>query len=108
MFQFRTTHPTSSEQIVEKQKKRKESHNAVERRRRDHINEMIHQLGCLVEDGEGEAGRMNKGEILQKAVERIHVLEKAVELQGARLALVDPTYKLPEIVVESASIPEEA
>lgn len=107
MFQFRTSHPTSSEQIVEKQKKRKESHNAVERRRRDHINEMIQQLGSLVEDGEGEAGRMNKGEILQKAVERIRMLQMAVELQGTRLAQVDPNFKLPEIVFEQPSIPEE-
>lgn len=97
LFQFRTTNPASADQIIEKQKKRKESHNAVERRRRDHINEMIQQLGALVEDANGsEAGRLNKGEILQRAVEKIRLLERTVRLQKNRLAAVDPSFQLDE------------
>jgi len=97
LFQFRTTNPASADQIMEKQKKRKESHNAVERRRRDHINEMIQQLGSLVEDASGsEAGRLNKGEILQRAVEKIRHLERIVRLQKNRLAVVDPNFQLDE------------
>jgi len=102
LFQFRTGQPSSTEQIVEKQKKRKESHNAVERRRRDHINEMIHQLGLLVDEGDGESARLNKGEILQKAVERIRMLERIAEIQATHLGVVDPTFTLPEITIELA------
>lgn len=40
--------PASMERFLEKQRKRKESHNAVERRRRDHINDMIKRLSELV------------------------------------------------------------
>lgn len=40
--------PVSVERFLEKQRKRKESHNAVERRRRDHINDMIKKLSELV------------------------------------------------------------
>lgn len=97
IFQFRTSNPASAEQIVEKQKKRKESHNAVERRRRDHINEMIQQLGGLVEECEGEAGRLNKGEILQRSVERIRILQRIVEAQRERLAQLDPGFVLPDL-----------
>lgn len=48
----------SLEQLLEKQRKRKENHNAVERRRRDHINEMIQKLSSVIEatmfsEGEG-------------------------------------------------------
>ncbi len=36
------------EAINEKRRKRRESHNAVERRRRDHINEKIQELSSLL------------------------------------------------------------
>ncbi len=107
MFQFRATNPASAEQIIEKQKKRKESHNAVERRRRDHINEMIHQLGLIVDDGDGESIRLNKGEILQRAVERIRFLEQVVQVQRDHLAIVDPTFELPQIVIQPAAAPHD-
>lgn len=108
LFQFRAHHPASAEQFVEKQKKRKESHNMVERRRRDHINEMIKELGCLVDEGDGESLRMNKGEILERAVERLRYLEQVVRHQRQHLAQVDPVYQLPHISIPStAQILEE-
>lgn len=108
LFQFRAQHPASTEQFVEKQKKRKESHNMVERRRRDHINEMIKELGCLVDEGDGESVRMNKGEILQRSVERLRYLEQVIHHQRQHLALVDPAYELPQITIQPAARIQEA
>lgn len=108
IFQFRAQHPASAEQFVEKQKKRKESHNMVERRRRDHINEMIKELGCLVDEGDGESVRMNKGEILQRSVERLRYLDQVIHHQRQHLALVDPTYQLPQITIQPAASIQEA
>lgn len=104
LFQFRTAHPASTEQIIEKQKKRKESHNAVERRRRDHINEMIQQLGQMVDQEGSESARLNKGEILQRAVERIRLLEQIVHHQTEHLGRVDPSFKLPIINVSPRAV----
>jgi len=100
MFSFKTTTPTppnSVIQLLERQKRRKENHNAVERRRRDHINEMIQKLAQLVESDKGE-GRMeevklNKGEVLERAVEQIVRLTRIVKDQNERLKLVDPEWK---------------
>lgn len=110
--------------LIEKQRRRKESHNAVERRRRDHINEMIHRLTVLVEqdicalygseqsssptsfrkdpiegsaeftNGDGSP-RLNKGEVLEKAVERIQELSRITRLQALRLHQIDPTWRVP-------------
>lgn len=71
-----------------KLRKRRESHNAVERRRRDHINEMIQKLNYLISGSESlpdDCSRSNKGEILARAVEYISDLKSQYELALERL-----------------------
>ncbi|PVU90695.1 hypothetical protein BB559_004487 [Furculomyces boomerangus] len=58
--------------IYEKKQKRRESHNAVERRRRDHINERIQELYELIPSSmKDPATKPNKGLILRLACEYI-------------------------------------
>jgi len=77
--------------LNEKRRRRRESHNAVERRRRDNINEKIHELSTLIPEhilnpnnGEGPVGKPNKGTILKKSVEYIKHLQALVEQQEAK------------------------
>jgi hypothetical protein len=74
------THPAftglSMQQLFEKKRRRRESHNAVERRRRDNINERIFELSALLP--ERDAIKNNKGTILRKSVEHIRVLHEQV------------------------------
>jgi hypothetical protein len=74
--------------LYEKRRRRRESHNAVERRRRDAINERIGELGSLLpysimdEDSKQKA---SKGCILAKSVEFIrraqYALQDSIERQ---------------------------
>lgn len=59
--------------MLEKKRQRRESHNAVERRRRENINERIHELATLLPDSQ-EAVKLNKGTILRKSVDYIRYL----------------------------------
>jgi len=77
--------------LNEKRRRRRESHNAVERRRRDNINEKIHELSTLIPEhilnpnnGEGPVGKPNKGIILRRSVEYIKHLQALVEKQEAK------------------------
>lgn len=72
------------ELINERRKKRRESHNQVERRRRDHINEKIQELSMLLPEFPTDAqNKPNKGIILKRSVDylrHIHVFaEKQME-----------------------------
>ncbi|KAI8375912.1 uncharacterized protein BYT42DRAFT_572749 [Radiomyces spectabilis] len=69
--------------IMEKRRRRRESHNAVERRRRDNINERIQELGTLLLDNiNNSVIKLNKGAILRKSVEQMRSLqEKLAEYQ---------------------------
>ncbi|KAI9005783.1 helix-loop-helix DNA-binding domain-containing protein [Phycomyces nitens] len=65
--------------IMEKRRRRRESHNAVERRRRDNINDRIQELGTLLPDLEEDGvNRLNKGTILRKSVDQIKQLQRDV------------------------------
>ncbi|KAI7869175.1 helix-loop-helix DNA-binding domain-containing protein [Spinellus fusiger] len=65
--------------IMEKRRRRRESHNAVERRRRDNINDRIQELGKLLPHLEEEGvNRLNKGTILRKSVDQIKQLQRDV------------------------------
>lgn len=82
---------------IDKIRKRRESHNAVERRRRDHINECIQRLNSLVPVSDdngvvGDALRTNKGEILLRTVEYIQSLKSAYDQALAFILKVDPTW----------------
>jgi len=71
--------------LNEKRKKRKESHNATERRRRDFINEKIFELSTLIPesffDQCANENRTHKGVILQKSVDYINHLLNSLKTQ---------------------------
>ncbi|RKP11931.1 helix-loop-helix DNA-binding domain-containing protein, partial [Piptocephalis cylindrospora] len=77
--------------MYDKRRKRRESHNAVERRRRDNINEKIQELSHLVPDCFGAINaaasgmKANKGAILRKSVDYIRQLQSLVNQQSGRM-----------------------
>ncbi|KAJ7883190.1 helix-loop-helix DNA-binding domain-containing protein [Mycena olivaceomarginata] len=78
--------------VDEKRRRRRESHNAVERRRRDNINLQISELAKLIPqylfetDADGDKGiSREKGVILQKTLEYIRSLEQLATAQAERL-----------------------
>ncbi|KAJ1771777.1 hypothetical protein LPJ74_002080 [Coemansia sp. RSA 1843] len=73
-------------QVYEKRRRRRESHNAVERRRRDNINDRIQDLFTLLPDTMIDANaKPNKGMILKKSVEYIRQLQHMLQSQSNRL-----------------------
>jgi histidinol dehydrogenase len=62
--------------LNEKRRRRRESHNAVERRRRDHINEKIGELSQLLPEFAGDAqNKPNKGTILKRSVDYVRHIQ---------------------------------
>ncbi|KAJ2781240.1 Cell morphogenesis protein PAG1 [Coemansia javaensis] len=75
-----------SQKSYEKRRRRRESHNAVERRRRDNINDRIQELYQLLPEAMTDINvKPNKGVILKKSVEYIHQLQQALQSQNARI-----------------------
>ncbi|KAJ2740942.1 hypothetical protein H4S06_005991, partial [Coemansia sp. BCRC 34490] len=73
-------------QVYEKRRRRRESHNAVERRRRDNINDRIQELFTLLpETMIDQNAKPNKGMILKKSVEYIRQLQHMLQNQNSRL-----------------------
>lgn len=73
---------------MEKRRRRRESHNAVERRRRDTINERINELGTLLPESMLDStgpNKPNKGVILKKSVEHIRFLQQEMQTYQARI-----------------------
>ncbi|ORX67412.1 helix-loop-helix DNA-binding protein [Linderina pennispora] len=63
----------------EKRRRRRESHNAVERRRRDNINDRIQDLYTLLPETMIDANtKPNKGIILKKSVDYIRQMQQLV------------------------------
>ncbi|KAJ1791971.1 hypothetical protein LPJ59_004907, partial [Coemansia sp. RSA 2399] len=76
----------SAVQVYEKRRRRRESHNAVERRRRDNINDRIQDLFTLLPDTMIDINaKPNKGMILKKSVEYIRQLQHMLQSQSNRL-----------------------
>lgn len=99
MFSFRANSLSTMEQQVEKQRKRKENHNLVERRRRDLINIMISRLALLVSAGstgldQVAANKMNKGEVLESSVRRILLLNQMTTELAQQLLMLDPNNQI--------------
>lgn len=69
--------------IFEKKRRRRESHNAVERRRRDNINDRITELATLLPDR--DAAKSNKGIILRKSVDHIRLLHDKLRQHQQRV-----------------------
>ncbi|KAM0681877.1 hypothetical protein MDAP_002842 [Mitosporidium daphniae] len=109
-----------------KLKKKRESHNAVERRRRDNINERIQFLSSIVPECKRRQERssivtgmdskrsqilvpnmkLNKSFILQKATEYIEAMTMYIERQSVLLKEVIPSY-VGGIEELNASVVEE-
>ncbi|KAJ3185371.1 Transcription factor E3 [Gaertneriomyces sp. JEL0708] len=71
--------------LTEKRRKRRESHNAVERRRRDNINEKIQELASLLPDFATDAqNRPNKGVILRRSVDYLRQMQEFASMQVDR------------------------
>jgi predicted metal-dependent hydrolase len=69
----------------EKRRRRRESHNAVERRRRDNINERIQELSTLVPDCSTDPNnKPNKGAVLRKSVDYIRQMQQMMQQQIRR------------------------
>ncbi|KAI8991450.1 helix-loop-helix DNA-binding domain-containing protein, partial [Mycotypha africana] len=86
------TSPTSVEdeilqrnmqQILDKKRRRRESHNAVERRRRDNINDRINELATLLPDR--DAAKLSKGSILRNSVDHIKLLHDNLRQHQRRI-----------------------
>lgn len=79
--------PSSSLTQEEKVRRRKEFHNAVERRRRELIKAKIKELGALAPpsllnfDGDGKEVKPNKGTILKTTIEYMECLRQVLEIQ---------------------------
>jgi hypothetical protein len=73
---------------LEKRRRRRESHNAVERRRRDLINDKIKELSIIVPDCKDE-DNMNKGSILCKSVDYIRELTEQNRALTAKVAALE-------------------
>ncbi|KAI9260013.1 Myc-type, basic helix-loop-helix domain-containing protein [Helicostylum pulchrum] len=74
---------SNMQQLFDKKRRRRESHNAVERRRRDNINERIFELSTLLP--ERDASKNNKGTILRKSVDHIRLLHEKVNQYQQRV-----------------------
>ncbi|KAI8911077.1 helix-loop-helix DNA-binding domain-containing protein [Gorgonomyces haynaldii] len=80
--------------INEKRRRRRESHNAVERRRRDHINEKIQELSSLLPEFASDAqNKPNKGVILRRSVEYIRHMQVFAARQ------MDRTLELEQVLM---------
>ena len=76
---------TRLDAVNEKRRKRRESHNAVERRRRDHINEKIQELSSLLPEFPSDAqNKPNKGVILSRSVDYIRHMQTFASQQMDR------------------------
>lgn len=95
---------------MEKRRRRRESHNAVERRRRDNINDRIQELGTLLPESmtleEGGIARLNKGSILKKSVEQIKQLQKDLQDYQQRVHSLEET--LEHLVKGNSAQPSPA
>ncbi|KAL1936408.1 hypothetical protein VTP01DRAFT_542 [Rhizomucor pusillus] len=111
------------QEIFEKRRRRRESHNAVERRRRDNINERIHELCSLLPDHlietaptssnvmtvpsqNGQITRaINKGTILKLSVDHIKELQAMVTRYHERIQELE---HMIENIKNRKGVPENA
>ncbi|CAF0823998.1 unnamed protein product [Adineta ricciae] len=80
------------------QAKRRATHNAVERRRRDRINQHIQQLSKLIPDCSNYVKNQSKTAVLEKTIAYVH------ELRTQNLALVKQTVDAGIILHENDAL----
>jgi hypothetical protein len=61
--------------MIERMKKRKENHNHIERKRRDHINSTIFELAEVLPQMDYKDLKANKGSILKATLQHIKVCQ---------------------------------
>lgn len=71
------------DKLIERKRKRRESHNVVERKRRDNINARIDELSTLLPHQPSQ--KMNRGIILENSVNHIRALQQRVTEQQERI-----------------------
>lgn len=59
--------------MMERLRKRKENHNHIERKRRDHINNTIFELADILPQMDSKDIKANKGSILKATLQHIKV-----------------------------------
>ena len=80
--------------LNEKRRRRRESHNAVERRRRDNINEKIQELSSLLPEIPTEGtNKLNKGVILRRSVEYVRGAQRLMMGMESRLYELESALK---------------
>ncbi|KAI8929233.1 helix-loop-helix DNA-binding domain-containing protein [Entophlyctis helioformis] len=90
--------------VDEKRRRRRESHNAVERRRRDHINEKIQELSNLLPEFAGDAqNKPNKGVVLRRSVDYIRHMQLFAAKQMERTMELE---RVLQKLIEERGIPE--
>ncbi|KAJ2961330.1 hypothetical protein NQZ79_g3382 [Umbelopsis isabellina] len=62
-----------SKTMIERLKRRKENHNHIERKRRDHINNTIYELAEVLPNANPSDCKLNKGNILKATLQHIKV-----------------------------------
>ena len=93
------------QQLFDKKRRRRESHNAVERRRRDNINERIFELSTLLP--ERDANKNNKGTILRKSVNHIRLLHDKVNQYQQRVQELENMLEMYRMRWGDAGMPME-
>ncbi|KAI8977466.1 Myc-type, basic helix-loop-helix domain-containing protein [Mycotypha africana] len=90
--------------IFDKKRKRRESHNAVERRRRDNINERIYELSTLLP--ERDATKNNKGTILRKSVDHIRLLHDKLNQYQQRVTELESMLEMYRLRWGDLTLPQ--
>ncbi|KAL0088161.1 helix-loop-helix DNA-binding domain-containing transcription factor [Phycomyces blakesleeanus] len=96
--------PSGAEQ---REQARKVSHSAIERRRRERINDKMSHLKQLIPACADQDG-LHKMSILQSAIDYIHHLETLVVQMGGKEKLADctlPKHKTPQSMVPKEVVP---
>ncbi|KAL0082283.1 Myc-type, basic helix-loop-helix domain-containing protein [Phycomyces blakesleeanus] len=91
--------------LFEKKRKRRESHNLVERRRRDNINDRISELATLLPDP--DAIKTNKGTILKKSVDHIKLLHDKLQLHQQRIQELESMLEMYRVRVHNTGDPQQ-
>ncbi|CAO3659448.1 unnamed protein product [Rhizopus stolonifer] len=78
--------------MMEKRRVRRESHNAVERKRRDNINDRIQELGTLLPKT-AENNKISKGTILRKSIEQIRQLQSDAHIYRQKIQELEAVFQ---------------
>lgn len=90
--------------MFEKKRRRRESHNAVEKRRRENINDRINELASLLPDSR-EAVKSSKGTILRKSADSIRQLHDKLRQHQEKIRELENTLAIYRVRSSHQMIP---